>query len=196
MKRLSLGSVAVIAALALFASPAEAQTPLHLIAGPTFGTISTDDFDGAGTSVGFFAGIGTSVMLTETVALSPYLVYAQKGTEFDDGEKDSYDYIELPLLLGVQVPVGESVGLNLFAGPQIGLQINCDEDGFDCSDFSNHKSTEFGVVGGASVAFPTGGGAVSVGGGVDIGLTDLFDELDYKTRTFFLSLQYTTYVGG
>lgn len=48
-----------------------------------------------------------------------------------------------------------------------------------------------------AVRFPVSEtGALVVSLGADLGLTDLFDELDYKTRTYFLSLQYSTVVGG
>ena len=188
---------AVLFLILVFApAQAQAQTPIHFVAGPNFGTISSDVFDDAESKIGIFAAVGTSFMLSETVSLSPYVGYVQKGAEFD-GEDASYDYIEIPVLLGTSFPVGESMALNVFGGPQFGFQINCDEGGFDCTEFSNHKGTEFGVILGTGLRFPvseTGAFAVSLG--ADFGLTDLFDELDYKTRTYFLSLQYSTTLGG
>ena len=197
-KSVTLGLGAVCFSLMLVFAPAraQAQTPIHFAAGPNLGTISTDDFDGAESKIGFFAAVGTSFTLSEKVSVSPYLAYVKKGVTFD-GEDASYDYVEIPILLGTGFPVGETMTWNVFAGPQFGFQVNCDEDGFDCKEFSNHKGTEFGVVAGTGLAFPvseTGAFAVSIG--ADFGLTDLFDELDYKTRTYFLSLQYSTTLGG
>src|SRR5690606_28920255 len=40
-------------------------------------------------SFGFFAAVGTSFGVGESVAISPYLGYVQKGAEFD-GESASY----------------------------------------------------------------------------------------------------------
>jgi hypothetical protein len=184
-------------AMSLFtAGQVQAQTPIHLVAGPNISNISSDDFPDSDSKVGFFVAVGTSLALGENVAVSPYVGYVMKGAEFD-GEDASYDYIEIPILLGTGFPVGETMTWNVFAGPQFGFQVNCDEDGFDCKEFSNHKGTEFGVVAGTGLAFPvseTGAFAVSIG--ADFGLTDLFDELDYKTRTYFLSLQYSTTLGG
>lgn len=181
----------------VFASAqAQAQTPIHFVAGPNIGTISSDEFDDAESKVGFFAAVGTSFMLSENVFLSPYVGYVQKGAEFA-GEDASYDYIEIPVLLGTSFPVGESMALSVFGGPQFGFQINCDEAGFDCTEFSNHKGTEFGAILGTGLRFPVSEtGALAVSLGADLGLTDLFDELDYKTRTYFLSLQYSTTLGG
>ncbi len=195
--------VAFILAISIFATDhAQAQMPLHVTAGPTLGTISTDDpdFDDAETTVRFFAAVGTSFLLSENVAVSPYLGYVQKGAQFFDGEFDaSYDYIEIPVLVSVGFPVGESAMGSVFAGPQVGFQINCDEDGFDCSEFDTHESTEIGAMFGAGIRLPAGeSGAFSIGLGADIGLTDLFDTgVDsFKTRTYFLSLGYSTALGG
>ena len=257
-------AIACLMAMSLFtAGQVQAQTPIHLVAGPNISNISSDDFPDSDSKVGFFVAVGTSLALGENVAVSPYVGYVMKGAEFDgedasydyieipvlfstsfpmgettrlgvfggpqigffaavgtsftlsekvsvspylayvkkgvtfDGEDASYDYIEIPILLGTGFPVGETMTWNVFAGPQFGFQVNCDEDGFDCKEFSNHKGTEFGVVAGTGLEFPvseTGAFAVSIG--ADFGLTDLFDELDYKTRTYFLSLQYSTTLGG
>lgn len=186
-------ALACVVAISLVSvDAAQAQMPLHIAAGPTLSTISSDEFDDAESSVGFFAAVGTSFPVGETVAVSPYLGYVQKGAEFE-GESASYDYIEIPILISTWFPVGESMSLAVFGGPQVGFQINCDEAGFDCTEFSNHKSTEFGVMAGAGLQF-TENFAASIG--IDVGMTDLFDELDYKTRTFFLSLQYSALLGG
>lgn len=193
MRTRRLGSaIACVLAMSLFtAGHVLAQTPIHLVAGPNISNISSDDFTGSDSKVGFFAAVGTSLALSENVAVSPYVAYVMKGAEFD-GEDASYDYIEIPVLLSTSFPVGETTRLGIFGGPQVGFQVNCDEGGFDCTEFANHKSTEFGVIVGTGLNF----GAFAVSVGADWGLTDLFDDLDYKTRTYFLSLQYTAMVGG
>ena len=195
--RWSLAAAFIFLAAIILPDTAAAQMQLHFAAGPTLGDISSDEFSGAETSVGFFAAVGTTFMLSENVGVSPYVGYVQKGAEFD-GEDASYDYIEIPVLLVVPIPVGESgTTFNIFGGPQIGFQINCDEGGFDCTEFDDHKSTEFGVIVGTGVNFPAGeNGSFGVSVGADWGLTDLFDELDYKTRTYFVSLRYSTMLGG
>lgn len=190
-------AVALVAAASLItAGQVQAQTPLHFVGGVNMSNISSDDFPDSDAKTGFFAGVGTSFALSENVAVSPYVAYVQKGAEFD-GEDASYDYIEVPVLLSTSFPMGETTSLGIFGGPQIGFQINCDEGGFDCTEFTNHKSTEFGVLVGTGLNFPAGeNGSFGVSVGADWGLTDLFDELDYKTRTYFLSLRYSTMLGG
>lgn len=190
--RRSAAFASILVAALFTVDQVQAQTPIHLAAGPTLGSISSDEFTDTESSVGFFAAVGTSLPVSETVAISPYLAYVQKGAKVD-GESASYDYIEIPVLINTAFPVGESMSVVVFAGPQFGFQINCDEGGFDCTEFSNHKGTEFGLMGGAGLQVsPT----LAVSLGADIGMSNLFDELDYKTRTFFLSLQYTTSLGG
>lgn len=190
--RWSAAIACILVASLLTVDRAQAQMPLHLAAGPTLGTISSDDFPDLDSSIGFFAAVGTSFPVGETVAISPYVGYVQKGAEFGD-ETASYDYIEIPVFISTWFPVGESMNWSIFAGPQIGFQINCDEGGFDCTEFDDHKSTEFGMMLGTGLQF---GGGLSVGVGVDVGFTDLYDTVDYKTRTFWLSLGYTTWLGG
>lgn len=191
-------SLCAVFLLILVFAPArtQAQTPIHFVAGPNLGTISSDEFDDAESKIGIFAAVGTSFMLSENVSLSPYVGYVQKGAEFN-GEDASYDYIEIPVLLGTSFPVGETMAWSVFGGPQVGFQVNCDEGGFDCTEFTNHKSTEFGAIVGTGLRVPVSEtGALAASLGADFGLTDLFDELDYKTRTYFLSLSYSTTLGG
>lgn len=198
MRRILASATATLFALAFASDSAQAQLPLTFVGGPTFSTVSTSDFDGTGNKTGFFAAVGTRFPLTEAVSFNPYVGYMKKGVTFDDGDYvESFDYIEIPLLLNVGFPLGETSRLGLSAGPAFGFQIGCDEDGDDCSEYDNHKGTEFSFMGTAGVSFPTSPSAsFSAGAGFDLGLTDIYDELDYKTRTFFLFLAYSTVVGG
>jgi hypothetical protein len=191
--RRTFAGLAVAALLTTFVpGRAEAQTPLIFVAGPSLMTISSDIYD-ASSTVGVFAAAGTRFQLNETVSVSPFLGYVQKGASFDgqDYSSASYDYIEIPVLFGVGVPVGER-NLRLSAGPQIAFQIKCDEDGFDCTEYTDHESTQFGFVGTAALSLNE---MLSVGLGADFGATNLF-EVDYKTRNYFLFLSYATAIGG
>lgn len=193
---------AVVCAFALtfWASGAEAQRTISLVAGPTFATIESDDFEGAETSTGFFAAVGTSIPLTDVLSVDPHVGYVQKGAEFP-GETVSYDYFEVPILLGARLPVGERASVKISAGPQVGFQINCDEpesiEGGDCTEFENHKSTEFGIMATAGIGFQLSPGmTIAVGGAADFGLTDLYEDLDYRTRTYMAYLAFVRAFGG
>jgi hypothetical protein len=198
MRRVFGSAIAAFILLAFAVRQVEAQLPVAFVAGPTFSTISSSEFDDTGSKTGFFAAVGTSFPLTETVSFNPYVGYVKKGTTFDDGDsEESFDYIEIPLLLNVGFPLGETSSLGLSAGPAIGFQISCDEDGFDCSEYEDHKGTEFSFMGTAGVSFQTSPtGRFTVGAAYDLGLTNIYEDLDYKTRTIFLFLAYSTVVGG
>ncbi len=198
MLRLISRAAFLACSLALAAGQAHAQIPLRILAGPTFSNVSTDEYD-TSSKVGFFAAVGTSFALSESVSVSPFLGFVQKGAEFSDDTQDTYSYIEIPVLLGTQIPLGEKASLSLSAGPQFAFNINCDEDGYDCSEYDNYKSTEFGIVAGAGIGFPlTDPYSVSFGVSFDFGLTDVFDDLDggYKNRVIYLWGSIGTMIGG
>lgn len=154
--------------------------------------------------MGFFAGVGTGVSLGEVLSIQPWVVYVQKGAEFSGGGEDTYSYIEIPVFVSLGFPLSESVGLGISAGPQVAFNLTCNESvpgeaDFDCKDYDDYDgSTEFGFVASASLLFPVGSSSLSVGGGVDFGLTDIFTELDggYKNRVFYLFAGYGLSLGG
>jgi hypothetical protein len=197
MHKVIRGAAVLACLLAFHSGAAQAQFPLRVLAGPTISTISTDDFD-TSSKMGFFVAAGTSFSLNERFSISPFLGYVQKGTEFSDGSNGSYDYIEIPVLLGTQVPVGEKASLSFSLGPQVAFNINCDEDGFDCTEYADFKSTEFGIVGGAGIGFPLSEPYnVSFGVSFDFGLTDLYDiDSGYKNRVIYLWASLGTVIGG
>ena len=199
MLRIRSGAAILICALAIPAGRAQAQTPLRILAGPTLSNVSTDEWE-TSSKLGFFAAVGTSFALSESVFVSPFLGYVQKGTTFDDDDSDgSYNYIEIPVLLGTEIPVGEKASLSISAGPQVAFNIKCDEDGVDCSDHEDFKSTEFGIVAGVGIGFPlTDPYNLSFGLSYDLGLTDVFeeDEGGFKNRVIYLWGSIGTAIGG
>jgi hypothetical protein len=188
MLRFAATASALALAVTLTSTPARAQIPLTVVAGPTIASVSTDAYD-ASSTVGFFVAAGTAYPLSERVSLMPFVGYVQKGAEFD-GSKASYDYIEIPLFLGTRIALNEEWSLGLHAGPQVGFNINCDEDGYDCSDYEDFKGTEVGVVGGVALSHPLSEShTVSFGISYDLGLTDIFgSESDYSFKNRVLSL--------
>ncbi len=196
MRRITLAIITLACTLTLPTGQVQAQFPLTIVAGPTISTVSADGYD-TSSKTGFFVAAGTALPLNETVALLPFVGYVQKGAKFDGGTA-SYDYIEIPVQLGVQFPLNERLDLGLSAGPQVSFNVNCDEDGYDCSQYDDFKSTEFGILFGGSLGFPLteqlGG---SIGADYDLGLTDLFDsEGSFKNRVLYLWVSVTAMIGG
>jgi len=206
ISNLGVALVMAVLGLSLTVDKTQAQFPLSIVAGPTFSNVSTDEFD-TSSKTGFFAGVGTAFPLGESVMLQPYVAYVQKGASFEFSgfnEDDTYSYIEIPVFFSYGVPLGESLSLGLSAGPQVGFVIDCKEaydDGtadYDCSEYDNFKSTEFGLVGAAGLVFPVGGSTLSVGGAYDYGLTDVFSDVEggYKNRVFSIFVDYGFSIGG
>jgi hypothetical protein len=181
------------AALALAATPAQGQRTVSLVVGPTFADINSEDFPGSKTTTGAFAALGTSIRLGGVLALEPYVAYVQKGARFESetspNETVSYDYVQIPVLLAAALPLSEHAAVRVAAGPQFGFQVKCEEplsiEGGDCSEFEDHKRTEFGIVATAGVGFGIAEDvSLAIGVGADYGLTDIYDEVDYKTKTY------------
>ncbi len=148
---------AVVALAAVIVPERAAAQTINFIAGPVLANISTDDpdFESSDVKVGFFGAVGTSIQAGQSLFVSPYVAYVQKGAKFSDVDATlSYDYIEIPVFLGLRFPVGESVSGSVFAGPQVGFQINVMRTASTASDVDGRKSTEFGVAGGVGLRIP------------------------------------------
>lgn len=200
MPRIPTALAVLAVVLALTAGQAQAQTPVSIVAGPTISTVSADDWD-TGWTTGFFVAVGTAFPIGEDLSVMPHIGYVQKGAKFTDVESEgdgSYDYIEIPILLGKSIPVGETASLGLSLGPQVAFNIHCDEDGYDCSKYDDFKKTEFGIVGGAGIGFPLSEPySASFGVSFDFGLTNIFDtEGTYKNRVIYLWGSVGTMIGG
>ena len=88
MKTRWSAATACLLGLTLPAAPAEAQFPLTFAAGTLFATVSGDDVgDDVESETGFFVAVGTTIpMYGETVALTPFIGYTQRGWKEPDGE--------------------------------------------------------------------------------------------------------------
>jgi len=205
MRRPYLG-VGLMATLGLLLTTGRvhAQVPLDIVAGPAFTSVSTDEFD-TSSRTGFFAGIGTMFQVSERFAIRPYVSYVQKGAHFasDDGE-DIYSYIEIPVFLSTGFPLSETVNLGISLGPQLAFNIKCNETvpgepDYDCKDYEDYGgSTEFGVVGSVGLQFPVGSSSLGVGAGFDLGLKDVFKDIQggYKNRALFIFVGYGMSLGS
>lgn len=216
MSRFATVVVAVLVSVGLLAgtSPAQAQgLSLGVEGGVTFADLSVSD-GGAdlGSQTGFRVagvaryGFGGAFGIQTGVGLS------QKGAEDDTDPAATVDvdlsYIEVPLLLTLDIPTGPApVNPRIFAGPQVSFETTCElgvEGGgtsatFDCGDQSlgemafDTKGTDVGLVFGGGLDFGLGGPvALTVDGRYDLGLTDINDIADpnpaeVKNRTFSAS---------
>ena len=203
-------SASLFVMTALVGKPVDAQMRLGLRAGANFATVTGDyadglgpDSDGEGTRTGFLGGVFLETPLAEIVSLHLGMNYSQKGWEAEGipGAQGGdlvtkLDYIEVPALLVVGVPVS-AASLRLYVGPSLSYLIKCDGTSFDvsvdCEDAAGEDEvTKFDLGGtvGAGVGFGMGGASLLLDGFLGMGFKTLLKDdadLDLKNENWTLS---------
>ncbi len=181
-------SVLAVSAAGLCAAPAaSAQIKLGAKAGVNIADIGGSDADSLGsteTKAGFIGGGFAEFMIGNMFAIQPELLYSQKGVKETGGDKIKIDYVEVPLLLKVNIPIeGSTVHPNVYVGPAVAFKASCkvEESGVteDCDTVGALiTSTDFGVAFGGGVSFDVGGAEVGVDVRYTLGLRTVDDEDD------------------
>jgi len=203
-------SAGLFVMVALAAEPVDAQVRFGLRAGANFATVTGDyadgqgpDSDGEGTRTGFVGGVFLEAPLAEIVGLHVGANYSQKGWEAEGipgapgGDLvTKLDYIEVPALLVVGVPVS-AASLRLYVGPSLSYLIKCDGTSFDvsgdCEDAGGEDEvTKFDLGGtvGAGVGFGMGSASLLLDGFLSLGFKTLLEDdadLDLKNETWTVS---------
>lgn len=180
----------------LFAISAPAQGQVDVRPGLTFG-VNLANFGGEDASSssnverrrGVVAGGFLLIDVAGPLALQPELLYVQKGQR---AEGDTFqgtvtitskvDYIELPMLVKLQVPVAGPITPTVFGGPSVGVNVNASEevsrDGRSATqDFDDEiESTELGVHLGAGLDISTGTGILTVDVRYQLGVNNIVSE--------------------
>ena len=188
----------LLAALVAVAAPAAvAQTTIGLRAGINTSFWSGPDAPGTDARLGVTGGLVARYQATPTVGIQAEALYSQKGVRdesiIDDEGTYELDYVEIPVLVRLGVPVSPFADAGVFAGPsvQIPLSASFDSDpttGLADIDLDEAVRTGFGVTVGADYyAGPFG---------VDLrytaSLSDTFDAdllLDADTEDLFLDVK-------
>jgi hypothetical protein len=155
---------AVIATAAIFTAftPAQGQMTKGIFAGvnsSSFSVTNLDSDESTSSHTGFMAGGWIGLHLGNLIALQLEAFYTQKGSKLNEtGEPTATfktDYIEIPLLLQVGLPLG-ALKPHIYAGPAIAFNVNCKIDidggtGGKCDEAPfdiEIKSTDFsGIIG-------------------------------------------------
>ncbi len=163
------------------------------------GTLATDVKNYAGFIVGGFVHASFAGF-----ALEPGLFYTRKGAKSNetDGSKvtNQLNYIQVPLILKLGVPVGPGARFYFGGGPAIGLNIGCSLKSVNGTSTLDEKcdadlgsgqlakpATEVSAIGVAGLEF----GKFSLGLRADFGLNKTYseligaspDDLNLKTKT-------------
>ncbi|MGH7582718.1 MAG: porin family protein [Gemmatimonadales bacterium] len=164
------------------ARPASAQfIQPGIMAGASLSTFTGDLESDAKNYAGFIAGAFVRIGALG-FAVQPGVYYTAKGAKTSDfsettGAKTTLDYIEIPIVIRLNLPMHLYVG----AGPAIGVKLNCKFEpsngpSSDCKDVVDGpqiKSTETDGILEAGLAF----GKFSLGARGDFGLSNVAEAV-------------------
>ena len=162
MKRV-LTTVCAVALVAFAAQAQAAKMYGGVKAGANFADIGGSDAP-SNTSMhtGFQGGLFVGTHVNDQFGFRVEGLYVMKGAKYDEEVSPGQtvkvtgklDYIEFPLLFVYDIPAGESLGVNLFAGPTLGFNVKAKAEaaGLGTVDFKDQtKSFEFGAAFGAGL---------------------------------------------
>ncbi|MEN6561432.1 MAG: porin family protein [Acidobacteriota bacterium] len=116
-------------------------------------------------TVGFCGGIFLELNFGRVLTIQPEILYTMKGADTGEG-KLKFDYIEIPVLLKVRIPMG-SVHPFVFAGPAFGWKLKAAVEGYKIDDM---PKSDYSAVFGAGLQL---GGSVHIDARYTMGLQKL-----------------------
>jgi len=184
--------LSLIVLLTLFITPLNAQLQIGPKVGINIASVVGDDANFFGmdleTRTAFSGGIFFIYQFSDLFAIQPEAYYTMKGATLKINGADltfSFDYIEVPFLLKLIIPVeGSNIRPSIFAGPSIGFnttakitgEANGESDEHDLKD--NTKSTDFSLALGGGIGFMVGGNELGFDVRYILGLSSIDDTSD------------------
>ena len=176
MKKLIL-----FAALAIFViANSNAQVNFGAKAGVNFSDITGENVDSFSGLTSFHVGFVAEIMISDTFAFQPEVLYSAQGSDYDDDDFSGsvkVDYVNVPLM--AKFYVGE--GFSLKAGPQVGLLLSAKDDYGDGEEDIKEflKSTDFGVNLGLGYKMESG---LNFSARYNLGLSDNLDTDEFESE--------------
>ncbi len=148
---------------------------------------------------GFSYGIFMTYGFGRTFAIQPELLFVMKGSKYVNGtgleayrETMSLEYVELPILAKVYLPLSRSFRTHVFAGPAPALNIRARVDASFAGEsqqetLDNIMGVDVGLAAGAGIEVPIRGGWITFDVRYTAGLTTLSKEADDDIRNGALS---------
>ncbi len=186
-----LGCFVVCSLLTVLAMPAGAQLP-----GATIGlkvglnvadlAITVDDQDlDTPTRTGFAVGAAVGIVISPVFTFQPELFFSQKGSKIDvmgDEATLEVNYVEIPVLVKLNVPTPSTVSPAFYIGPVISFEASCDlsdegvSAGCDLVGLDERKKTDIGILGGAGLDVDLGQVVLTFEGRYNLGLINLLAD--------------------
>lgn len=183
MKKL-LSIICVAGLMALSVQQADAQdTKFGIKGGGTLYSVTTS-FAGfeetSSNKIGFAAGLFVEKPFNDLVSLQVEGLFVQKGgeeegDEFFGDEDITLSYVDVPVLLRVNIPLDGGAQPYVYAGGFAGylLDATASEEGFEDEDVSEFlEDFNYGLTFGAGVSF----GMLSLDVRYDMGLANIYDD--------------------
>ncbi len=201
------GTVLIMLAALLFMTNGIAQMQIGPRAGLNIANLAGDDADFLGESLdsrtGFNGGIFFMYQFSDLFAIQPEAYYTMKGATLSINSVDltiSLDYIEVPVLLKLVIPVkGSNIRPSIFAGPSVGfnttakVKVEADGESEEEDIKEDVKSTDFGLVFGGGIGFMVGKNELGFDIRYILGLSsidDSSDEVDLKNTAFSFNVYF------
>ncbi len=194
--RTSLALLALGAAL--LAAPAQSQTTVGLRGGLNTAFWMGDDADGTDPRLGAVGGPFVRFDATPNLALQVEALYSQEGAkETLVGEEGTYklDYIDIPILARVALPISRFADAGIYAGPSIGIPIRSEFEYDDGVTVEESAKTDLGVTLGADYWSGPFGVDLRYTAGLTKALNDeiageLVEPLDVRNQAFTVTVGY------
>jgi len=124
--------LALLLASAPLSTPLSGQTRVSIVGGPVISTLTGDGADALadlGSRTGVHVGVLADLPLFGSrLSIAPGGLYVEKGFTQDGGDFDlKLSFLEVVAPLRLAVPLGGALGVNVYAGPGIGLAMGCVE---------------------------------------------------------------------
>jgi hypothetical protein len=159
MRRTAAVGALVASLVCVSSSIASAQVQVGGLLGATFSELrGADDLDNRSSLLG---GLSLVLPLGDLLRFQPELLFVTKGAEGSDNVPGvKLSYVEVPLLLRLNLTRGVGIVPHVYAGPYFGLQIDCEVDGTsgDCDNVPgvSTKSVDIGGAVGGGLDFDVG----------------------------------------
>ena len=219
---ISAGSFGFLASVSS-AQTAVARPSLGILLGTNIATVTDAEkgFDNPGGAtvnkkmrIGLNVGVFAKIPLAGMVSLQPEVHYAQNGVTLEGKGTEvrkldvRVDYVEVPVLLRLDIPTSSSIHPILLAGASAAYRVKCQlaasasgtSMSFDCDAITGAGSTspdplkksDFSVVGGAGLAMTSMGRSISLQARYTHGLqniaTETADGIKPKNRALSILL--------
>lgn len=192
-------TVLAVAFSMILAGPLAAQVTGGPRVGLSVSNLGGDDISGTDSRTGLAVGWAFGFQGGERWSFQPEFHYWEKGasTGFFGVETDlELSYLEVPVLLRVDLMEGSTFTPHVLVGPTLGINLTCTarvsagpfSGERDCADSENFdvNALDFGVAAGFGVTADMGGWDLSADARYGIGLADVLDRVNARNRAFGL----------